>query len=152
MPYVWTRIRPRPHISAGYFWKGRIFPLVLGYVHSASKSFCAVKKIIPHKLLFTHMNGCDVTISVTERSCAAPISKVERDLSDRFFAVLWCKVNTYSACCGSKEVGVTTGTEVNIQEWGLESMSAPNPLGQPLQHDVCAAKLCSHVPLLFILY
>ena len=65
-------------------------------------AFAPSRKSYRIRLLFTHMNGCDVTISVTERSCAAPISKVERDISDRFFAVLWCKVNTYSASCGSK--------------------------------------------------
>ena len=93
---------PSTHIGRVFLKRENFSSGFVGYVHSASKSFCAVKKIIPHKLLFTHMNSCDVTISVTERSCAAPISKVERDLSDRFFAVLWCKVNTYSACCGSK--------------------------------------------------
>ena len=35
------------------------------------------------------------------------------------------------------EVGTRPGTQWdgNIQEWGLE-FSAPNPLGQPRQHDV----------------
>ena len=33
-------------------------------------------------LLFTHKNGCGA-ISVTGRSCAALISKVEREISDR---------------------------------------------------------------------
>ena len=33
--------------------------------------------------LFTNKNGCGGAISVTERSCAAPISKVERHISDR---------------------------------------------------------------------
>ena len=34
-------------------------------------------------LLFTHKNGCGGAISVTERSCTAPISKVESCTSDR---------------------------------------------------------------------
>ena len=34
--------------------------------------------------------------SVADRSWAAPISKVERHVSDRFCATLWCSVNTYS--------------------------------------------------------
>ena len=38
--------------------------------------------------LFIQKNGCGGAVSVTERSCAAPIPKVERHLSDRFCAVL----------------------------------------------------------------
>ena len=34
-------------------------------------------------LRFTHKNGDFRTISVTERNCSAPISKVESDISDR---------------------------------------------------------------------
>ena len=34
-------------------------------------------------------------IFATERSCAAPISKVERHISDRFCATLWCSINRY---------------------------------------------------------
>ena len=79
------------------FWRHRI-------------AFAPSRKSYRIGLLFTHMNGCGVAISVTERSCAAPISKVERDISDRFCAILWCKVNTYSARYGSKYVGARTGT------------------------------------------
>jgi len=43
-------------------------------------------------LLFTHKNGDFGAISAAERSCAAPISKVERHISDRFCATLWCRV------------------------------------------------------------
>ena len=43
-------------------------------------------------LKYSHKNGCGGgsggAISVTERSCAAPISKVKRDLSDKFCAIL----------------------------------------------------------------
>ena len=34
---------------------------------------------------------------MTVRSCALPTSKVERDISDRFCAILWCGVNTSDA-------------------------------------------------------
>ena len=40
---------------------------------------------------------------MSERSCAGPISKVERHISDRFCAILWCSVNTCSARYRSKE-------------------------------------------------
>ena len=39
-------------------------------------------------LLFTGKNGDFGLISVTERSCAAPVSKVERCISDRFCVTL----------------------------------------------------------------
>ena len=44
-----------------------------------------------------HDHGCGGAISVTERRCAAPISKVERYISERFCAILWRTVNTFSA-------------------------------------------------------
>ena len=44
-------------------------------------------------LLFTHKNGDFGAVSVMKRSCTAPISKVERHISDRFCARLWCSVN-----------------------------------------------------------
>ena len=53
-------------------------------------------------LLFTHNNGDFGVISITEWSCAAPISKVEQHISDRFCATLWCNVNRYSDCSGSE--------------------------------------------------
>ena len=81
------------------FLKTESFFSSLGYVHSASDSFCAVMKIIPDS---SHKNGCGGAISVTERSCVLPISKVEVHISDRFCAILWRKVNTYSARRGSK--------------------------------------------------
>ena len=34
-------------------------------------------------------------IFATKRSCAAPISKGERHISDRFCATLWCSINRY---------------------------------------------------------
>ena len=52
--------------------------------------------------MFTLKSGCGGTISMTERSCVPPISKVERHIADRFFAILWCSVNTHSPRRGSK--------------------------------------------------
>ena len=48
------------------------------------------------ELLFTHKNGDFGATSVTERSYAVPILKVERHVSDGFFATYWCNVNGYS--------------------------------------------------------
>ena len=90
----------------------------------------------------TQMNGCGGAISVTEQSCAAPISKVKSHITGRFYAILWCSVLIYS----HRRVGAMTGTHwagsilplqqaVNIQEWGLE-ISAPSPFGLPSQHVV----------------
>ena len=60
----------------------------------------------------TRAVSCGGANTVTERSCAAPISKVERHISDRFCAIVivWCSVNTYSARRGSKYEGARTGT------------------------------------------
>ena len=52
--------------------------------------------------MFTPKSGCGGPISMTERSCVPPISKVERHIADRFCAILWCSVNTYSPRRGSK--------------------------------------------------
>ena len=60
-------------------------------------AFAPPRKSYQMGLLFTHKNGCGVEISVTERSCAEPISIVERHISDRFCAILWSSMNTYSA-------------------------------------------------------
>ena len=43
--------------------------------------------------MFAHKNGDFDAIPVTEKNCAAPISKVERQISsDRFCATLWSTV------------------------------------------------------------
>ena len=52
--------------------------------------------------MFTLKSGCGGAISMTERSCAPPISKVEHHIADRFCAILWCSVNTYLTRRGSK--------------------------------------------------
>ena len=53
------------------------------------------------RLLFTHKNGDFGAISVSERSCDVPITKVAHYISDRFCATLECSVNRYSDCSGS---------------------------------------------------
>ena len=63
------------------------------------------RRTIPDRigLLFRHENGDFGAISVTKRSCGpAPISKVERQISDRFCVTLWCIVNRYSDRSGSE--------------------------------------------------
>ena len=49
-------------------------------------------------LRFIHKNGDFGAISVTERSCAAPISKVESCISDR------CSYYTGELCTGTKTI------------------------------------------------
>ena len=58
--------------------------------YNAMFTLCRIVFAPPRKsyrlgLLFTHKNGDFGAISVTERSCAAPISKVERDIADTRF-------------------------------------------------------------------
>ena len=62
-------------------------------------------KIIPERSS-VHCTLLGGAIFVRERSCAEPISKVERYISDRFCAILWCIVNTY----------LPAKTEVNVLE------------------------------------
>ena len=73
--------------------------------HTIPDTFCAATKIKPYQIrpLFTH-KSCKLSgaISVTEQSCAVPISKVKRHKSYRFCGILWCSVNTYLARRGSK--------------------------------------------------
>ena len=52
--------------------------------------------------MFTLKSGCGGAISMTERRCVPPISKVECHIVDRFCAILWCSVNIYSPRRGSK--------------------------------------------------
>ena len=54
------------------------------YVHTIPCSLCAGTKIRPDKASATHENGDLGAISVTEQSCAVPISEVDRNTSDRF--------------------------------------------------------------------
>ena len=52
-------------------------------VHTIPDSFCAGTKTIPDGAsVYTHKNRDFGAISVTERSCATPISKVESHISD----------------------------------------------------------------------
>ena len=75
------------HFSRSY--ENRSIATVLGCVRTIQESFCVCRKSIPGiGLLFTHKNGDFGLISVTERSCAAPVSKVERYISDRFCVTL----------------------------------------------------------------
>ena len=53
------------------------------YDPAISDSFAPARKSYHMGLVFTHKNGDFGAISATERSCAAPISKVERHISHR---------------------------------------------------------------------
>ena len=56
---------------------------------------------------------------VMERSSAAPISEVERHISDRSYAIVWCSVRRYLVRSGPNRVNNSergiepTETEVN---------------------------------------
>ena len=56
----------------------------------------------PNRASVIHKNSDFGMISVMKQSCTAPISKVECHILDRFCAVLWYSLNTYSAHRGSK--------------------------------------------------
>ena len=119
-------------------------------------TFAPSRKSYRIRLLFTNMNGCGVAISVTERSCAAPILKVERDISDRFCAILWCKVNTYSARWGSKQVAARTGTNWDGSKYsgvrtGIYECTKPSRPTTPAR-CLCSQTVKTLQTLLFILY
>ena len=60
------------------------FAQVLSNVHTIPDIFCAGTKTIRDLgLLFSHKNSDCGAISVTERSCTAPISKEESHISGR---------------------------------------------------------------------
>ena len=60
-----------------------LLQILLGFVHTIPDNFSAATKIIPDRASVHTKNGCGGAISVTERSCAAPISKVASHVSDR---------------------------------------------------------------------
>ena len=101
--------RKRKQNNSSFFFP-HLHPLTLALNkcpvgHTIPDTFCAATKIKPYQIrpLFTHKN-CKLSgaISVTEQSCAVPISKVKRHKSYRFCGILWCSVNTYLARRGSK--------------------------------------------------
>ena len=104
------------------------------------------KTILDLGLLFKHNNGDFGAILVTGQSCSAPISQVERHISDshflpRFVAV-WTGTRTVGEVNRYERGMECTETEVNIQ-WRL-GFSSPNHTGQALRYDVrCVWTTCS---------
>lgn len=68
------------------------------------KAIALARNPYPYRIgiLFTHRNDDFGAISATERSCAAPISRVELHLSNRFYGTLLCSKNSYSDCIRSE--------------------------------------------------
>ena len=81
------------------FSLGRI---MLGIFTLCRMALASARKPYRIDIVFTHKNGDCGAISIKERSCTAPISKMEPHISDKFFATLWCNVNRYSHCSGSE--------------------------------------------------
>ena len=102
-----NRDGPRPHCFFNYFysrwnkqreplWRREVFHCIL---HLSLCSHYRIAFAPPQKsyrvgLLLTHKNGCDGAISLTERSCAGPMSKVDHHIWDRVCVLLWRSVNT----------------------------------------------------------
>ena len=78
----------RPNVSNLYVNRVTVDVNVFGYK--------AMLTLYWRGLLFTHNTGKFCVISVTERNCAAPMSNVERHISDRLCAEFWCSWNRYS--------------------------------------------------------
>ena len=75
-------------------------PYHVRHIHTMPLGSCVSTSRI--EIVFTHKNGDFAAISITERSCTAPISKMEPHISDKFCAILWCNVNRYSHRSGSE--------------------------------------------------
>ena len=75
-------------------------PYHVRHIHTMPLGSCVSTSRI--EIVFTHKNGDFAAISITERSCTAPISKMEPHISDKFCATLWCNVNRYSHRSGSE--------------------------------------------------
>ena len=100
-------------------------------------------------LLFTHKNGDFGAISVTEGSCAVPISKVERHISDWFCATLWCNVDRYSHPNGNEEIGARPGIHWN----GSKYLGASEDCNRPFRVTQCCTQFKSPgVKILCVLY
>ena len=103
----WEERRTPPLLFFSYFysrwntqreplWRREVFHCILHLslcLHYRI-AFAPPQKSYRVGLLFTHKNGCDGAISLTEPSCAAPISKVDHHISDRVSVLLWSSVNT----------------------------------------------------------
>ena len=119
-------------------------------------SFTPARKPFQIDLQFKVKNSDFGAISVTERSCAWPILKMERHISDRFCPILWRSVNRYSDRSGSEEVGIRTRIPWDRSKYsGLRTgilftrLSADCP---GMKFDVCErlvpvlCRCCSHYP------
>ena len=154
--------RKRKQNNSSFFFP-HLHPLTLALNkfpvgHTIPDTFCAATKIKPYQIgpLFTHKN-CKLSgaISVTEQSCAVPISKLKWSVTNRigfgaYFGAVWTLIWPVAEVNKQERGLKPTGTEVNIQGWILE-FNGPNPPGQPLWHDVrrVVSDLC-HRPFLFI--
>ena len=98
---------------------------------------------------YTKLRIFRISVSV---SYAEPPSKLERHISERFCAILWCSVNMYSDRSGSESIGARTGIHWSESKYsGVRlGFSSPNPLSQPLWHVVRRVwtTCSSSVPLL----
>ena len=68
-------------------------------------AFAPAQKLYQIGFLFTHKNGDFGAISVIKGSCATPISKVGRHISDKFCALLSCCVKTHLTLAEVNKLG-----------------------------------------------
>ena len=95
-------------------------------------SYRGTKTIPDRTVLFTYKKDDYPTVSETYGIWAAPNSKVERHISDKFSATLWCGVGRFSDGSGSKSKD--WNPVKLVQECGLGfSAPWPSPLTAPPQ-------------------
>ena len=115
-------------------------------------AFVFAQKSYHTGFLFTHKNRDFVMISVTKLHWSQKWSITNWIGSMLHFGAVWTSVLSIAQVNKYEKRLEPTETEANYQEWGL-GFSSPNPLGQPLLHNVqCVWTTCSSFVLsLFIL-
>ena len=98
LPGMLPRIRTAATVKADQALRSVISPGPCSRwaMFTPDSSFAGIEIIPDIGLLFTNKNGDISAISETLRRCAAPISKGQSHIPDRFCATLWCSVNRYS--------------------------------------------------------
>ena len=117
--YAWHASWRQPSVITGLFSKLLgyfVFRLtVWGYVYTKPDSFTPAQKPFRIGLFLTHKNGDFDAISVTERSCAARISKVKSHIEK--LGIVWSKPKFFSLFGGpfltGKSISSNSATKLN---------------------------------------
>ena len=117
--------------STGLYFTISHWSRYLGCVVTIPESFYVLTKILPDRVFIHTKERCGGAISVTERSWAGPISKVEPHISERFCAILWWgSFGAVLTSIGSRDGNVSWGRESAMK--GLNTTSGAQFAALPL--------------------